>query len=67
MPVHKAQPLTGDELYSGRIIKTRDSEWRLLAFLNRGPTGKFIGELSDPLPLSAAREHRELTFTVVTK
>jgi beta-fructofuranosidase len=66
-PIHKAQPLTGDELYSGRIIKTRDNEWRLLAFLNRGPTGEFIGELSDPLPLSAVREHRELTFTVVTK
>lgn len=43
--------LTGDEFYSGRIIADPHGLPVLLAFRNRGPSGEFVGELSNPMPL----------------
>jgi beta-fructofuranosidase len=47
----RAQPLTGDALYSGRIIRDRDNRWVVLAFHCHGPDGAFVGEISDPMPV----------------
>jgi beta-fructofuranosidase len=49
--VGKAQRLTDESLYAGRIIRDRSGRSVLLAFHNIGPDGKFIGELNDPMPV----------------
>lgn len=43
--------LTSDELYSGRAIQDSEGHWVLLAFENIGTDGRFIGQVTDPLPL----------------
>jgi beta-fructofuranosidase len=48
--------LLGDEVgryYAGRAIQTREG-WAMLAWLLHDQNGAFVGELSDPMPLSAA-------------
>jgi beta-fructofuranosidase len=50
----RAQPLTDDALYSGRIIRDRDDRWVMLAFHCYRPDGVFIGEISDPMPVTVA-------------
>jgi beta-fructofuranosidase len=45
--------LLGDKIgryYAGRAVETRDG-WVMLAWLQSGPDGNFIGEISDPMPL----------------
>lgn len=49
--VSRAVMLTDDSLYSGRLLRNRQGEWVLLAFHAASETG-FIGEISDPIPLS---------------
>jgi beta-fructofuranosidase len=44
-----ARPLTGPELYSGRIVQDRSGRWVLLAFRNQDERGDFVGGLSDPM------------------
>jgi beta-fructofuranosidase len=43
--------VSDDRLYVGRLVRDRDGEWVLLAFHNRGPDGRFVGAISDPMPL----------------
>ena len=43
--------MSDDRLYVGRVIRDRDGEWVLLAFHNRGEDGRFVGAISDPMPL----------------
>ena len=38
--------------YSGRLIRDRGGRWVLLAFRNLGPDGGFVGEITDPMPVS---------------
>lgn len=54
-PFHldRVHPLTGRELYSGRLIRDRDGRWQLLAFEHDGPDGAFVGTISDPMPVRA--------------
>jgi beta-fructofuranosidase len=47
----QAVRITDESLYSGRLIRDRAGRWVMLAFRNRGPSGRFIGELSDPVPI----------------
>ncbi|MET7833769.1 glycosyl hydrolase family 32 [Micromonospora sediminicola] len=47
----RAQRLTDDSLYSGRLVRDTDGAWQLLAFLNHDEDGRFVGELSDPIPV----------------
>ena len=49
----RAVRLTGDEMYSGRLIRDRAGRWVMLAFRNREADG-FVGEISDPMPVSWA-------------
>src|SRR5664279_6169250 len=47
--IANAQRLTDESLYSGRIIRLRNTNrWNLLAFHNKSDTGEFIGAISDP-------------------
>jgi beta-fructofuranosidase len=49
--VAAAWPLTGPELYAGRLIRDRGGQWVLLAFRNAGRGRAWAGGLSDPLPV----------------
>jgi len=49
--VAAATPLTGHELYSGKLVRDRSGGWVLLAFDNVGRDGQFLGQLSDPVPV----------------
>jgi beta-fructofuranosidase len=50
----RAAPLTGEELYSGRLIRDRAGRWVMLAFRNLDAGGGFGGEITDPVPVSVA-------------
>ena len=39
-------------LYASRLVQDREGGWNLIAFLNN-VDGKFLGELSDPIPVTA--------------
>jgi beta-fructofuranosidase len=49
--VRRARLVTGDDLYAGRIVQRRDGGWVLLAFRNLDAGGRFVGEISDPIPV----------------
>ncbi len=46
--IMNAQLLTNHELYAGRLIQDRNSQWLLLAFANDDDDGNFVGHLADP-------------------
>jgi beta-fructofuranosidase len=48
----RAVPVSGENLYSGRLIRDRAGQWVMLAFRNLDANGGFIGEISDPMPVS---------------
>lgn len=50
--VENAVLLTGEELYSGRVVDDPRGNAVLLAFENVGPDGGFGGRISDPTPIS---------------
>ena len=50
----RAVRMTDESLYSGRLIRDRAGRWVMLAFRNRGRDGRFIGELTDPVPVQWA-------------
>ena len=49
--VGAARLVSDDRLYVGRMIRDRSGEWVLLAFHNRGRDGRFVGTISDPMPV----------------
>ena len=52
--VSKATPSLPRGLYSGRLVKSRDGSWMWLAFVGDDEAGQFVGEISDPIPLTAS-------------
>ena len=50
--IASAYRLADERLYVGRLIQTRDRSWWLLAFKNITPSGDFVGEITDPLPVA---------------
>lgn len=52
--VAAAQQLTDHSLYSGKLVRRRDGQWVLLAFHHDDPDGRFIGSISDPMPVTVA-------------
>jgi beta-fructofuranosidase len=48
--VAHARRLTDESLYSGRIVRDRSGRWVMLAFVNVDRHGRFVGEISDPIP-----------------
>ena len=63
--VNRAVRMTDESLYSGRLVRDRAGRWIMLAFGNRGPDGRFIGELSDPMPIGWATDGSTLKLDVV--
>ncbi|WP_137844273.1 family 43 glycosylhydrolase [Microbacterium sp. 2FI] len=50
--VDAAYPLTDESLYVGRLLRRRsDGQWLLFAFRNRGDDGRFVGGVTDPMPV----------------
>ncbi|MEP6563342.1 MAG: glycosyl hydrolase family 32, partial [Nakamurella sp.] len=49
--LNAATPLTDDSRYVGKLVRDPTGTWVMLAFHNTGPTGEFIGILSDPTPV----------------
>ena len=49
---NKAQPFTEQIVYAGSLICGPDGKWNLIGFINE-VDGKFVGELSDPIPVTA--------------
>jgi hypothetical protein len=41
---------------SSDLVHWRAGRWVMLAFRNRGPDGRFVGELSDPMPVRWAAD-----------
>lgn len=52
LDVSRARPFLDTVVYAGRVVRMPTGEWFLLGFLN-GPNGEFLGEISDPIPVSA--------------
>lgn len=50
-----AKPFMPGELYAGRVIQKPSGEWFFIGFVNFRD-GKFVGELSDPIPVTATFE-----------
>ncbi|MFT3832446.1 MAG: hypothetical protein QM711_03875 [Micropruina sp.] len=49
-----ARPLTGSNLYSGRLVQQRDGSWVLLAFESSRTGGSFSSAICDPIPFTIA-------------
>jgi beta-fructofuranosidase len=50
-------PLVGDEIgsyYSGKLVQDPGGNWQFLAWRLYTPTGEFIGDLPDPMPVKIA-------------
>lgn len=50
--IDSAYPLTDDSLYVGRFLRRRsDGQWLLFAFHHADEDGRFVGGVSDPMPV----------------
>ncbi|MCB9451379.1 MAG: glycosyl hydrolase family 32 [Anaerolineaceae bacterium] len=55
--------LVGDEngtLYSGKLVQGSDGNWNFMGFLNFNTAGEFVGEISDPMPVTIGEDGRLL-------
>ena len=50
-PIASAQLIASEAIYSGRVAFDRDRKPVLLAFVNNAAGGRFVGTVSDPMPL----------------
>lgn len=50
--VASAYRIADETLYVGRLVRDRAGARRLLAFRNTTPTGEWIGEITDPMPVA---------------
>jgi beta-fructofuranosidase len=53
--------LVGDDvgrIYSGKLHQANDGRWYFFGFLNYDAQGRFIGELTDPLPVHRLEDGR---------
>lgn len=60
-PFHRLSdtPLLANEagsFYSGKLVLGLDQKWYLMAFKNSSLSGKFIGEITDPMPVQIAED-----------
>jgi len=51
----QAVQFTNPNLYAGRLVKDSNGHWNLLAFQNI-VDGAFVGEITDPIPVTASLE-----------
>jgi beta-fructofuranosidase len=51
--ISAAYPLTDDSLYVGRLLQRReDGQWLLFAFRHADDEGRFVGGVTDPMPVA---------------
>ena len=50
----RAVRITDERYYSGRLIRDRSGQWVMLAFRNQDESGRFAGEITDPMPVDWA-------------
>jgi beta-fructofuranosidase len=50
--LRKSVRFDADDLYASRLVQGKDGKWNLIAFINY-VDGKFVGELCDPIPVTA--------------
>lgn len=50
-----ARPFEHNLVYAGRLVQNPEGEWFLLGFVNE-VDGKFVGEICDPIPVTATFE-----------
>jgi beta-fructofuranosidase len=50
--VDHAVRVTSEALYSGRLVQDRSGAWVMLAFRNVDEEGRFVGEITDPIPVT---------------
>lgn len=55
-----------DELYACRLVQGPDGGWNLIGFRNLS-NGEFVGELSDPIPVTAGKGGLVIRESVMTK
>jgi beta-fructofuranosidase len=58
--------LTGPELYAGRLVQDRTGQWNLMAFHNIDEDGRFIGALSEPIPVAWDEDRLALAVNITT-
>jgi beta-fructofuranosidase len=46
--------------YAGRLVRDRSGAWQLLAFVNQDDAGRFVGGLTDPMPVRWRADARGL-------
>jgi len=51
----KAKPFLSVPVYAGRLVQDTEGDWFLLGFINL-VDGEFVGEISDPIPVTATIE-----------
>lgn len=49
--IKRAQLISDDKLYAGRLVQDRKGNWVFLAFINGDIDGHFVGKLNDPLSI----------------
>lgn len=47
-----AHRLVDERFYSARLVRDRAGQWQALAFQHTGEDGRFVGGLSDPMPVT---------------
>lgn len=52
---NRAKAFEENLVYAARLIQGRDGGWNLIGFVNE-VNGEFVGELCDPVPVTATRE-----------
>ena len=50
--IDEAYRIADESLYVGRLTPDRAGKWHLLAFRNTAPGGEWIGEITDPMPVT---------------
>ena len=45
-----ARPITEPDLYAARLVRDRAGEWQLIGFRDGSSSGRFVGEIIDPVP-----------------
>ena len=56
--IARAYQIHDESLYVGRLIQDRTNQWVMLAFHNLKPKAGFIGEITDPMPVSWGPDER---------
>jgi sucrose-6-phosphate hydrolase SacC (GH32 family) len=50
--IEESYRITDERLYVGRLVEDRNGEWQLLAFRNNDGHGGWLGEITDPQPVT---------------